>query len=100
MYRHRLEAGRANRAHDGLGVAVANRDDRAAAATTGQLGAERTVLTRDRAQFLELRRRYLQGIQHALTYIHELAESWQVIVLYGLNAAQRQGVDLVENALI
>src|SRR6185503_2287456 len=100
LHRHRLESGRANRAHDGLRVAVADRDDRAASAAARELGAERPVLASDRAHFFELGRRYLQGIQHALAYIHELPERWQVVVLYGLNAAQRQGVDLVENPLI
>jgi hypothetical protein len=65
-----------------------------------QLRAERTVLAGDRAQLLELRRGYLQGVQHALTYIHELTQRLQVIVLYGLNAAQRQGIYLIENPLI
>src|SRR5688572_16821218 len=98
--RHRLEAGRANRADHGLRIAVADRDDRATAPAARQFRAQRPVLAGDSAQFLELRRGYLQGVQHALTYIHELAEGWQVIVLYGLNAAQRQGVDLIENPLI
>jgi hypothetical protein len=100
VHRHRLETGCANRADDGLRIAVAYGNDRAAAAPARQFRAESAVFARNRAQFFELRRRYLQGVQHALTYIHELAERWQVVVLYGLNAAQRQGVDLVEDPLI
>src|SRR5690606_38903050 len=38
--------------------------------------------------------------QHTMANIHELAERWQVAILNGLNAAQGQRVDLVENALV
>src|SRR6185503_4132251 len=65
---HRLETGGPNRADDRLRIAVADGHDRASSAAARQFGAERAVLARDRAHFLELGCRYLQGIQHTLTY--------------------------------
>src|SRR5262245_38023668 len=77
-HRHRLEAGRANRGDDRVrGVSAADRDDRPAPAAARELRAERAVLARDVAKLLELRGRNLQGVQHALTNIHELAQRWE-----------------------
>ena len=38
------------------------------------------------AELLELGGRNLQGVQHALANIHELAQGWQVVVLNSLNS--------------